>query len=398
MFFGVLGLIVTLAVIAGLLPRLERQRALATASQDLESQTPQVGVVAVRAAAGSAQLVLPGSLLALVESPIFARTEGYLHKRLVDIGERVKTGQDLAELETPELDQQIRQARATMEQAQSALREMQANLELSRANLKLAQVTFERIKKIFDEGVVSTQDKDDKEAALAVRNAEVTQSQARINTAQDTVRANEANLRRLQEIKSFARITAPFDGIITARNVDSDIGTLISAGNGPAKEIFRIAQIDVLRIFVNVPQSYVSSIAPGQAAQLRVAERPGQIFPARVKGTTNSLDANSRSMLAVLEVANPQHVLLPGMYAEVTFNASRNEPLMIIPGDTLVLGQDGPRVAVVGADHRVHFRKIQIIRDSGSELEVSSDLRPGDQLVVNPSDEVREDALVEIRK
>ena len=398
MFFGVLALIVTLAVVAGLLPRLERQRTLASALRAVEQQAPQVGVVAVRAAAGSAQFVLPGTLRARIESPIFARTEGYLHKRLVDIGERVKTGQDLAELETPELDQQIRQARATLEQAQSALKEMQANLDLSRANLKLAQVTFERVKKLSDRGVLSPQDKDDKEAALAVRNAEVTQSQARISTAQDAVRANEANLRRLQEIKSFARITAPFDGILTARNVDSDIGTLISAGNGPAKEIFRIAQIDVLRIFVNVPQSYVSSIAPGQVAQLRVTERPGRAFSARVGGTANSLDANSRSMLAVLEVANPQHVLLPGMYAEVTFNALRNEPALIIPGDTLVLGQDGPRVAVVGADHRVHFCKVQIVRDNGSELEVSSDLRPGDQLVVNPSDEVREDAVVEIRK
>src|SRR5437867_4269062 len=191
MFFGVLGLIVTLTVIAGLLPRLERQRILAAASHAVEQQTPQVGVVAVRAAADSAQLVLPGTLLARVESPIFARTEGYLHKRQVDIGERVKTGQDLAELETPELDQQIRQARATLEQAQSALKEMQVNLELSRANLKLAQVTFERIKKLSDEGLISPQDKDEQEAALAVRNGEVTQSQARINTAQDTVRANE---------------------------------------------------------------------------------------------------------------------------------------------------------------------------------------------------------------
>ena len=154
----------------------------------------------------------------------------------------------------------------------------------------------------------------------------------------------------------------------------------------------------MLRIFVNVPQSYVSSIAPGQVAQLRVTERPGRAFSARVGGTANSLDANSRSMLAVLEVANPQHVLLPGMYAEVTFTASRYEPALIIPGDTLVLGEGGPRVAVVGADHRVHFRKIQIVRDRGSELEVSSDLRPGDRLVVNPSDEVREDAVVEIRK
>ena len=339
-----------------------------------------------------------GSLVPAGRMNVNFKVTGTLTEVDVRVGDAVKTGQVLAELETPELDQQIRQARATLEQAQSALKEMQANLDLSRANLKLAQVTFERVKKLSDRGVLSPQDKDDKEAALAVRNAEVTQSQARISTAQDAVRANEANLRRLQEIKSFARITAPFDGIITARNVDSDIGTLISAGNGPAKEIFRIAQIDVLRIFVNVPQSYVSSIAPGQVAQLRVTERPGRAFSARVGGTANSLDANSRSMLAVLEVANPQHVLLPGMYAEVTFTASRNEPALIIPGDTLVLGEGGPRVAVVGADHRVHFRKIQIVRDNGSELEVSSDLQPGDQLVVNPSDEVREDAVVEIRK
>jgi RND family efflux transporter MFP subunit len=197
-------------------------------------------------------------------------------------------------------------------------------------------------------------------------------------------------------MKAFARITAPFDGVVTARNVD--IGTLVNSGNGgPARELFHMAQIQVMRIFVNVPQTYVGSIHPGQTAELRVQELPGQVFPARVTRIANALDAGSRAMLTVLEVPNPRGVLMPGMYTQVRFATGRAEPAVIIPGDALTTGREGTRVAVVGPDNRIHFRRIRIGQDLGSELEVVSGLAPGEVVVANPSDPVRENALVEVR-
>jgi RND family efflux transporter MFP subunit len=394
-FFVLLGLLVAAAVVGGVLPRLSKQKALAaaeTAGRDL----PMVEVATARAASTRAELELPGELQALVDSPIFARVDGYLRTRLVDYGDRVKTGQLLGEIDTPELDQQIGQARATLSQSQSALAELKADLDLSQANLNLARLTVDRWRRLQKGGVVSRQETDQREADFAVRQAQVAKAQASIATAQETVRVNEASLRRLQEMKIFARVVAPFDGVITARNVD--IGTLINSGNGGStRELFHIAQIEVLRIFVNVPQTDVASIHPGQSAEVLVQELPGQTFSAKVTRIANALDTSSRAMLAVLEIPNPRGILMPGMYTQVRFVTGRSAPAVIVPGDTLLLGRQGPRVAVVGPDHRVQLRQIQIGRDFGSELEVTSGLHPGELVVANPSDSVRENALVEIR-
>ncbi len=396
-FFGLIAALVGVAIVAGLLPRLSRERALLAATEAAADKAPTVHVVPVRTAPTQSELEFPGDLQALIDSGIFARADGYLTRRLVDYGDRVKKGQLLAEIETPELDEQIRQAQATLSQARSNLRDLQASLTLAQANLKLAQVTFNRWKHLGEKGVFSRQDTDEKQAVLEVRQAEVQSAQSKIAAAQDTIRASEANLRRLQEIRSFDRVTAPFDGVITARNVE--IGTLINSGNGgPAREMFHIAQIDPLRIFVNLPQTNVADVHLGQTAELRVQEIPGQVFSARVTNTTSSLDPASRTMLTVLEVANPKGILLPGMYAQVKFVTSRQHPSLRVPGDSLILGRQGPRVAVVDAGSHVHFQPIRISRDYGTELEVTGDLKPGDLLIVNPSDVVREGARVEVRR
>jgi RND family efflux transporter MFP subunit len=240
-------------------------------------------------------------------------------------------------------------------------------------------------------GVVARQEADQKEADFTVTEAQVAKAQASIATTQETVHANEANVHRLEDMKAFARITAPFDGVITARNVD--IGTLINSGNGgTARELFHIAQIQVLRIFVNVPQTNVASMHPGETAEL-----PGRLFSARVARIANALDATSRAMLTVLEVPNPKGVLMPGMYAQVRFSTGRAEAAVLVPGDVLILGRQGPRVAVVAPDHRIHLRQIRIGQDLGSEIEVVSGLAAGEVVVANPSDAVRENALVEVR-
>lgn len=395
-FFALLGLLVAAAVIGGILPRLSRQKALLAAAESQAEQRPIVEVATARTAAPRSALDLPGDMQALVDSPVFARVDGYLRTRLVDYGDRVKPGQLLAEIDTPELDQQISQARASLAQSQSALKELQAELDLSKANANLSRLTVERWRRLSTKGVVARQEADQKEADFAVTEAQVAKAQAAIGTAQESVRANEANLRRLEQMKSFARITAPFDGVITARNVE--IGTLVNAGNGgAARELFHIAQIHILRVFVNVPQTYVGAIHPGQTAELRVQELPGKVFQAKVARIANALDTNSRSMISVLEVANPQGILMPGMYTQVRFVTGRPSAAVIVPGDTLVLGREGPRVAVVGPDQRVHFHQIQVGEDLGSELEVLSGLSAGELVIANPSDSVRENALVQIR-
>lgn len=395
-FFAVIFVLIAAAVAGGILPRLTREKALLAAAETQTGQRPLVEVATARMAPARSALDLPGDMQALVDSPVFARVDGYLRTRLVDYGDRVKAGQLLAEIDTPELDQQIRQARATLSQAQSALNEVKADLDLSKANLNLARLTVERWRRLAQGGVVARQEADQKEADFAVTQAQVAKAQASIATTGQTVSANEASLHRLQEMKAFARIVAPFDGVITARNVD--IGWLINSGNGgTSRELFHIAQIQVLRVFVNVPQTNVASIHPGQTAELRVQELPGQVFSARVTRIANALDANSRAMVTVLEVPNPKGVLMPGMYAQVRFTTGRAEAAVLIPGDTLMLGRQGPRVAVVAPDHRIHLRPIRIGQDLGSEIEVVSGLSAGEVVVANPSDAVREGALVEVR-
>jgi len=394
--FGILAVIVVVAIVLGIRPRLAREKALLAANDAATDKRPVVNVAPVHQAAPQSEVELPADLQALIESPVFARADGYLSKRLVDIGDRVRTGQVLAEIETPELDQQLSQARANVAQSQASLVQLQALIVQARANLKLAKVTYDRWKRLAAAGVFSKQESDEREAASDARQADLEAAQANLNATEKTVEANAANVRRLENLKSFAHITAPFDGIITARNID--VGTLINAGNGGAThEIFRIAQIQLMRIFVNVPQTYASEVHAGQSAELRVQELPGRVFKAAVERTTNSVDPSTRTMLAVLRTPNPTGVLLPGMYTQVRFSFPRKASALLVPGDALVMGREGPRVAVVGPDHAVHMRSIRIVRDYGSELEVESGVLSGDMVVVNPSDQVREGAQVETR-
>ena len=392
-FFAVLGALVAAAIVGGVLPRLSRQKGLAAAAETVVERKPVVLASAAHYGAKADTVDLPADLVAMIESPIFARADGYLKQRIVDYGWHVKAGQAMAEIETPELDQQISQAQATLAQSQAALKELQSDIDLAKANLDLARVTFERWEQLQEKGVVSRQDRDTRQADLAVKEATLRKAEAAMATAQNTIHANDANLRRLQELKSFSHITAPFDGVVTARDVD--VGTLITAGT---KELFKVAQIDPIRIFVNVPQAYVAEIEQGQSVEVRVQERPGRVWQAKVTGISPSLDPNSRAMLAILRAANPDGVLYPGMYAQVRFHAAQGKGELRIPGDALVMGKDGPRVAVAGADGVVHFRGVTIGQDLGAEVEVTSGLREGEMVVSNPTDAVTEGASVEVRK
>jgi RND family efflux transporter MFP subunit len=391
-FFGVLAILIAGAIVAGVLPRLARQKVMLAAGQELAARRPVVFVSPAHLAPGGDTVDLPGDLQAMIETPILARTDGYLKSKLVDLGWHVTAGQPMAEIETPELDQQITGARANLEQTQANIKELEAAIELAKANRDLARVTSGRWSKLQEQGVVSKQDTDTRAADLAVKEAELRKAEATLATAQNTIHASQAALHRLEETKSFSRVTAPFDGVVTERSVD--VGTLITTAS---KQMFKVAKIDPMRVFVNVPQTYVASIAKGQTAEVRVQERPGQVFRATVTAIANALDPTSRAMLIVLQTPNPQGILYPGMYTQVRIATSRARPALRVPGDTVVMGKTGARVAVVGDDHVVHFRNVTIGQDLGTEVEIVSGLQSGELVISNPTDAVTEGAAVETR-
>jgi RND family efflux transporter MFP subunit len=225
---------------------------------------------------------------------------------------------------------------------------------------------------------------------LSAQTANVSASEANVNAARQNVSANDANLRRLLDLQSFKKVRAPFDGVITLRNIDT--GSLISSGS---TLLFRIAQNNVLRIFVNVPQSDFSSFTVGMPAQITVSELPGKIFPGKVSRLSGALDTNTRTLLTEVEVLNAQGTLLPGMYAQVHFSITRTQPAVLVPGDAIVTRANGPMVAVVDSDNTIHFRLVHLGRDFGTNVEILGGLEAGEKVVVNPTDDVREGVKVQ---
>ncbi len=389
----VLSLAIAGVIGAGMWPRLNKQKALLAEAKSESAKLPVVRITKVKRAEGSADLELPADLQALIESPIYARVEGYISKRNVDIGWKVKKGQVLVELETPELDQQLRQARAAVSQSAAAMKQAEATLAQSKAALKLAQITTERWKKLAAEGVSSKQEADEKEATYNVRQAETEAAAANVASVQEARRAAEANLNRLEELKSFSKLPAPFDGIITYRN--PDIGTLISAGAGQ-KEMFRVADISTIRVFVNIPQAYVNDVRPGIPAKLRIDEL-NRTIDVKVGGIANALDMTTRTMLAVIRIPNPDGSLMPGMFSRVLLKLPNPPSILSVPADTVVSRNEGTFVAVVKPDRRIQFRKISISRDTGVSVEVNQGVSEGDVLVMNPNDEIRDGVMVDMK-
>ena len=388
-----IALLLTVLIVAGFfvgyLPRQKREDVLAAESKEAGSSLPLVNVSKVTRAAGRSNLVLPGNIQAVTEAPILARATGYIKKRYVDIGDRVKSGQVVADIEAPELDQQILQARAVIEQAKSSVQQANAAIQQARANENLAKVTAGRMSNLLGRGVISKQDNDTAQAQYAAQQANVQALEQASAAARSNVAAAEANLSRLNQLKTYQTVRAPFDGVITLRNVDT--GALVNEGS---TLLFRIAQTGMLRIYVNLPQSEADSIKPGQRADISIAELIGKKFTGVVTRTSNALDPSTRTLLTEVQVPNAGGMLMPGMYANVDLIVPRKDPPLLIPGDTLVVRADGPQVAVVLPDATVHFTRITLGRDFGDRLEVLSGLELDQQLAVNPSDVVREGAKV----
>jgi RND family efflux transporter MFP subunit len=312
-----------------------------------------------------------------------------MKKRYVDIGDRVKSGQLLAEIEAPELDQQVNQARAALDQVRAALEQASANLQQGQAQEQLAKVTAERWKNLQSKGVVSKQENDTYQSQWAAAQASVLALEKAVASARSNINAAQANLSRLTELQGYKDVYAPFAGVITVRNVD--VGALVTEGT---TLLYRMAQTDRLRTYVNVPQSDAGSVRVGQIARLSILDLAGHEFVGTVTRTANALDPASRTLLTEVQVQNSGGLLLPGMYAQVDLTTPRKNPPVLIPGDTLVVRSNGPQVGVVGADRIVHFQRLQLGRDFGDKIEVLSGLEPGQQVVVNPGDTVQEGAKV----
>ena len=384
-----LAVLIVVGFFVGYLPRQRREAVLAAESKETGRTLPVVNVSRVTRSEGNSLLVLPGNIQAVTEAPILARATGYIRKRYVDIGDRVKAGQVVAEVEAPELDQQILQANAAIEQAKSSAQQAEAAIQQGRANENLARLTAGRMANLLGRGVISKQDNDNAQAQYAAQQANVEALVKAAAAMRSSVTAAEANLARLNQIKTYQTVRAPFDGVITLRNVDT--GALVNEGS---TLLFRVAQSGTLRTYINLPQADAESVKVGQHAIISIAERPGRKFDGVVTRTSNSLDPATRTLLTEVQVINTDGALMPGMFAQVDLTVPRKFPPLLIPGDTLVVRSDGPQVAVVRPDATVHFTRIQLGRDYGDRLEVLSGLQEGQQLAVNPSDEVREGVKV----
>jgi RND family efflux transporter MFP subunit len=387
-FLGVTVLIIV-AFFAGYIPLQKRQILIRAEAREQGEALPRVEVIEVGRSSRKSELEMPGNIQAITEAPILARANGYIKRRMVDIGDRVQAGQPLAEIEAPELDQQVSQAKANLEQARAALDQSLANYEQGKSNLELARVTAQRWTALAAQGIVPRQENDQYQAQYQAQTAGVQALEKAVAAQRSNVAAAEANVAGLDEVQSYRVVKAPFDGVVTLRNVD--VGALVNAGN---TLLFRVAQTGTLRAYVNVPQTNASSIRVGQPALLSVSSLPGRHFPGTVARTANSLDPATRTMLVEVQVPNPNGALLPGMYAQVDLSSSRTNPPLLVPGDALVIRSDGTQVAVVRPDRTVHFQKIEVGRDYGDRLEVINGLEEGDTIIANPSDVVREGVKV----
>ncbi len=377
------------------------------------------------------EVSFPGSITPITEAYIYARAAGSLKRRYVDIGDRVSAGQLLAEIDAPDLDQQVTQTQAALSQAEGQLGQAEATLQQLIATRDLASLTSQRYQALTKTGAVSRQAGDTQLTAAKTAEANVTAGEKSVVAARDFVRASQATLDRIIALQGYEKITSPFAGIVTARNVD--VGALISttgSTQGPSRanqaapsdvpsagEIFRVAQIGKLRVLVSLPQSEASGIHVGQPATVGVDQIPNRLFPGQISRTSSALDAASRTLLTEVEVANPTGVLLPGMYTTVRFTTNREIPPFLVPDASLVVEATGTTLAVLqplrqsdlgkaaseGMDQAVlararivHFQKVQPGRDYGTTLEILDGLQDGQYVVVNPGDAVKEGAIVQM--
>ena len=354
----------------------QRQR-LAAAVAAVGVTLPSVSVTTVTRDTSPSSVSLPGALTAVQTAAIYARTPGYVRRRLVDIGSRVRAGQLLADIDAPDLDQQVSQARGVVAQTRAAL-------DLARANLA-------RWRALAADSAVTAQ--------------EVDQMQAAFNEAVANLNSAEANLQRLVQLQAYERVLAPFAGVITARNVDAGAlvgtaggvsGTLTAATGSAPGSLFTVAQTDTLSVYVTVPEDYAAAVTIGKPAVVTVPALPGDTLRGRVARTAGSLDATARTLLTEVRVANPKGAVLPGMYAQVQLALGAGTPPLRVPATALVIRDGPPQVVTVGPDSTARYQTVTVGRDFGSWVEVTGGLADGSVVVVNPPDDLRDGSRVRV--
>jgi RND family efflux transporter MFP subunit len=358
----VVAALVLVGLITGFVPRWHQRNVSLADSRELA--VPTVSVVSPAPGQAADGLLLPAEIKPWLEAAIYARANGYVKRWLVDIGAHVGAGQLLAEIDTPEIDQQLDQARAQLAESEAAM--------------TLAKTTAERWAALLKTASVSEQENAEKQADFSLKSA--------------TVEAQRANVRRLEELQGFQRVVAPFAGTITSRN--TDIGDLIVAGSG--RELFHLAQTQTLRVYVRVPQSAARGIAIGQSAQVMIPEITGRTFPAKVVTTSGAMSPISRTLLTELRVDNPDDVILSDSYALVHFTDPNSDVTLTLPSNTVLFRADGLQVAVVQSDGSVQLRNVSVGRDFGKTVEILSGVTPADRVVVNPTDSLVSGVLVRV--
>ena len=363
---GILAVLFLVAAIVGIASRFSERRALAKETDELAVMN--VSVIRPKAEPPQQELVLPSTLQAYIESPIYARTNGYLKKWYRDIGSRVHEGELLADIETPEIDQELMQAKAARDQAN--------------AQVEIAKTSAKRWENLQKMDAVAQQETDE-------RNSSYAQAQANLAAA-------DANVHRLEQMESFKHIYAPFSGVITKRNVD--IGALINAGNtGPNQQMFNIARTDPIRVYVSVPEIYAGLVRPGVQAKIELASIPGRTFSGNVVRNSDAIDPGTRTLLTEIDVPNPKGELLPGAYAQVHFGLKVLVPRLTIPVNAVLFRAEGTRAAVVDSSGKVHLKAVNIGRDYGRDVEVLSGIEASDLIVLNPSDSLEDGQQVAVQ-
>ncbi|HZZ19259.1 MAG TPA: efflux RND transporter periplasmic adaptor subunit [Opitutaceae bacterium] len=352
----ILAAVLALIFFAGVLPRMRASADLQ--ARDAASAKPVVNIVVATRTTVPVEVTLPASIEAEQDTPIYARTTGYVQKWSADIGDRIKAGQVLAIIETPDLDQELNQGQAALAQ--------------SKANLEIARISADRWKDLGTQNAVAQQDVDQKVADFA--------------GGQAAVQAAQANVDRLTQLKDFQHVTSPYDGVVTVRN--AQVGALINAGSGT--EIFHVAQTDVLRVFVKVPQTYVRSVKLGLGADITVPEFAGRTFKGTVERFAGSLDSASRTLLVEVRLDNKDGALLPGMFGEVHFTFQAVQPAIVLPSDAAIINAAGTQVATLDSSNKIHLAKVKLGRDFGSRVEILEGLDAGTRVVAKPSDSLTE--------
>ena len=354
--------LITMGVVSGLIQRSRQHTELG--AETLELSIPTVTVVSPKPGQPTAGLPLPAEIKPWAEAPIYARANGYLNRRLVDIGSHVEAGQLLAEIDTPELNQELERARAQLAQAEAAL--------------GLSKITATRWAGLLKTASVSEQDNAEKQADLKLKTA--------------TVESARAEVRRLEKLQAFARVVAPFSGTITVRNIDT--GDLIVAAG--SKELLHMAQTHKLRVYVQVPQAMARGITPGQAAGMGIPELSGRVFPATVIRTAGVISADSRTLLVELEVDNAKGEILAGGYAQVRFTEAKTAPPLTIPANTVLFRAEGAQIGIVQEDGKVELRTVKLGRDFGQTIEVLTGVSLNDRVIINPSESLASGTMVSI--